>query len=465
MSTAEKLFAWTDNNANIKTFYTIGQSVALGTRLYDSNGNDTGKTVDYLQNNTFNIKCQLTVNTVPSDATVQFNTGTVSGKTCFVPNDTSVTYTVSKTGYVSQTFTTKVSQTTQTDNRQIDLANHTITIKTSPEDATVTFDTDVGTVSGKSCTAPYGTTVTYTISKPGYLDSQSYKTTIVKTETIIAPALTMDTVTLTVTPIPSNSTVKLTSANSTGTQSGNKITVQRGSTVNYTISNTGEGYTTRTGSINLSQDTAESIRLAKPLTLINRFTGGVKDILTQALSYDKYNYVKINYAGAAGQKAYGRSSDNSILSQGTPGRGAVKSISASFKSDVTIQMIIGLQPEGSLDTCGIGGFGYDYGDSAYYVENPDGFKSKLCAGAGGGSTAISLDKIYEACGGGGVGLNLQLYNMYNITSGAGGGATGGGNSSHDKTSEIVNGLDATDANIIGYNSGNGYVEIYAESKI
>lgn len=51
----------------------------------------------------------LTINPTPADATVTFSTGTVSGNSCTVADGTSVTYTVSKTGYASETATVTVT--------------------------------------------------------------------------------------------------------------------------------------------------------------------------------------------------------------------------------------------------------------------------------------------------------------------------------------------------------------------
>ena len=56
------------------------------------------------------ISCTITINPTPSDATVTFSTGTVSGKSCTVTDGTSVTYTVSKTGYVTKTATLRVTK-------------------------------------------------------------------------------------------------------------------------------------------------------------------------------------------------------------------------------------------------------------------------------------------------------------------------------------------------------------------
>lgn len=51
----------------------------------------------------------LTINPTPADATVTFSTGTVSGNSCTVVAGTSVTYTVSKSGYTTQTGTVTVN--------------------------------------------------------------------------------------------------------------------------------------------------------------------------------------------------------------------------------------------------------------------------------------------------------------------------------------------------------------------
>lgn len=50
----------------------------------------------------------LTINPTPADATVTFNKGTVSGNTCTVTEGAVVTYTVSKSGYTTQSGTVTV---------------------------------------------------------------------------------------------------------------------------------------------------------------------------------------------------------------------------------------------------------------------------------------------------------------------------------------------------------------------
>ena len=107
-----KLYAWTDTNATPNTYYTDNTTIAVNMPLYNNQGVDTGAKINYIESDgSFNVDFTLTVNTTPSDATVTFNTGTVSGKTCTVKNGTTVTYTVSKTGYAtSQTYTKIVTQ-------------------------------------------------------------------------------------------------------------------------------------------------------------------------------------------------------------------------------------------------------------------------------------------------------------------------------------------------------------------
>lgn len=55
------------------------------------------------------ITYTLTINPTPADASVTFSTGTVSGNSCTVADGTSVTYTVAKTGYASETATVTVT--------------------------------------------------------------------------------------------------------------------------------------------------------------------------------------------------------------------------------------------------------------------------------------------------------------------------------------------------------------------
>ena len=196
-----------------------------------------------------------TINPTPADSTVILTASgyTQSGNSIVVPYNTSVSYNVSRTGYATKTGSEIIIQDTTT-SISLTKNNYTITISTTPSDATVTFNT--GTISGKSCTVLYDTEVTYQISRTGYVTSQEYIKVVTQTETITAPALVKDNFTLTINPTPSNATVTF---NTSGTISGNSITVPYNTTVSYTVSAT--GYETKTQSTTVDTNKSVSVIL------------------------------------------------------------------------------------------------------------------------------------------------------------------------------------------------------------
>lgn len=124
----------------------------------------------------------LTIEPTPSNATVVLTADgfTQVGNSIVVNPGTSVSYSISRTGYITQTDTIIVN-TTQT--LQISLTHEpcTLTINPTPSDAIVIFDT--GIVSGNSCLVPYGSSVTYTVSKQ-YYTSQTQTINITSDQTI-----------------------------------------------------------------------------------------------------------------------------------------------------------------------------------------------------------------------------------------------------------------------------------------
>lgn len=174
----------------------------------------------------------LTVDTTPADAIVTFNTGIVSGHSCTIPYETEVTYTISKEGYATSIAYTRIITGNETVNAPaLTKNNYTITVNTTPSDATVNFST--GTISGHNCTVPYETTVTYIISKEGYITSQEYSKLVTQNENITAPALQKSIVTLTINPNPSDARVTLTAEGYQ--QEGNSITVSAGIPITYSV--------------------------------------------------------------------------------------------------------------------------------------------------------------------------------------------------------------------------------------
>ena len=120
----------------------------------------------------------LTINPTPEDTNVVLTAdgATQIGNTISVYYGTQVYYTVSKEHYVSVSGSTTVTDTTVIP-ISLTLENHTITISPTPPEAVITFST--GTVSGNSCTVPYGTTVNYTATLTDY-DTYSDSITVVE---------------------------------------------------------------------------------------------------------------------------------------------------------------------------------------------------------------------------------------------------------------------------------------------
>lgn len=163
---------------------------------------------------------------------------------------------------------------------------------------------------------------------------------------------------------------------------------------------------------------------------------------------EKYNYVVIEYAGAAGGGIVG----SGQVPDRNGGAGSVKKISAAIKN-IKISGIVGeIGANGGAAISGHpvsqGGSGYSNGENG-----TQGSDSPIrgYSGAGGGSTSVDFNGVvHEASAGGGA-----LMDYAGSYGGKGGGIYGGAR----KTS-VGNGNNATDPNQIGLNSGNGYVRIY-----
>jgi len=127
---------------------------------YDTIGTKDGVYLKSLDNVT------LTINPIPSDATVNFEYDgqVINNNTCIVPRGTTVTYTVSKQDYYSQTVTALVDKTT---NVYVTLSVYpALTIKTDPIDAVITLTADGYTQIGNSIAAPAGTLITCVVADP-----------------------------------------------------------------------------------------------------------------------------------------------------------------------------------------------------------------------------------------------------------------------------------------------------------
>lgn len=208
----------------------------------------------------------LTINPTPSDATVvleveggnPFDFQQV-GNSITVSPGTKVRYTVSKTDYITQSNIIEVNET-QTVNITLSETLYTYIIHPTPADATVVMTASGYTQLDNSISVPRGTTVTWSVSANNYVSQSGTKVVNDNcADNISLKAL----VEFTVTPTPNNATVTLIA---TGyTQVGNSIKVPYGTTVMWMVEKT--GYTTRSGSKIMTEDTEAQIILTEMLTL------------------------------------------------------------------------------------------------------------------------------------------------------------------------------------------------------
>lgn len=104
----------------------------------------------------------FTVVPTPSDATVTINGSTRTSYTC--PAGTTITWSVSKTGYTTQNGTYTMGASDRTEYVTLTAVNYTFTISASPSGCTVV----INNVERTSYSCPAGTEITWSVSKTGY---------------------------------------------------------------------------------------------------------------------------------------------------------------------------------------------------------------------------------------------------------------------------------------------------------
>lgn len=320
----------------------------------------------------------------------------------------------------------------------------TLTIEPTPSDATVTFD--IGDISENSTTVPYGTEVNYTVSKSGY-NTAIGSEVVISTKTTTIELTTAPTYTLTVNPTPNDAIVTF----DKGIINGNSTSVVSGTVVTYTISK--EGYTTSSpASVTVTANTivsAPPLTVAEiPETLLQRYNSGSFDYTIPS----QYNYVRFVIAGAAGGRNW-QSDGAGKYAQESPGRGAILEKTFNNISVRSVSGVVGESPIRTYSSEQYGGSGYNNGESSNRVGVTIDY---ICGGGGGGSTSLTYNNTtYEACGGSGRSSITQLNSS--LYGGKGGGTYGGAR----QTGSYTNGNDATNPDLVDYNSGSGYIEIYA----
>lgn len=181
-----------------------------------------------------------------------------------------------------------------------------------------------------------------------------------------------------------------------------------------------------------------------------------------AIPTGKFQYVYIEYAGAAGQQFAIRNEDGAIFFLGDVGAGSIMAISRPVTKGQVISGIVGQQPEKSINNVS-GGSGYNNGGNGGSWDQ-SGVTSGAFSSGGGGSTGVVVDgTTYEASGGSGCGGRFATW--FDLYGGAGGGNYGGAvETTLTPTGEPLlwcrNGKNATDPNRRGNNYGSGYVKIW-----
>lgn len=251
----------------------------------------------------------LTIVPTPNDATVTFSTGTVSGNTCTVAIGTSVTYTVSKTHYNTESATVTVDADMSV---SVSLTEtlYTYTIDSVPVDATVTLTASGYTQSGNSISVPYNTSVDWSVSKDHYT-TQSGTKTVTQTETDTVELVLVNH-TLTISPTPNDATVVLTAAGYS--QVGNTITVPYGTSVDYSVSK--DHYNTISNTVTVTSDNTISIQLTEILYTytINPTPNDANVVLTAAGYTQSDNSITVPYNTSVSWTVY---ADHYITQSGT----------------------------------------------------------------------------------------------------------------------------------------------------
>lgn len=182
---------------------------------------------------------ELTFNITPEDANAVISvtspeTAKVSGNVVKVNAGETVEYTITAEGYEDKSGSEKVDST-KSISVELTKKQVTLTIKTTPEEATVKFDQ--GEVDpDKAITVDYNTEVSYTVSAEGYKDSTGSQRVTEDTE--VPVNLEKKQVTLTLNITPEGSTILFDDEPS----ESNSKTVDYGSNVKYKVSL--EGYKT-----------------------------------------------------------------------------------------------------------------------------------------------------------------------------------------------------------------------------
>lgn len=190
------------------------------------------------------VQYTYTINASPSGSIIRINGKVRNFITA--PYGTLIEWSVEKTGYETQSGSFYLTGN-RTDDIQLEVIQHTFTINATPVDAIVMINGAERT----SFTAPYGTLITWSVSKEHYV-SQSGLFTLTSDHTENVN-LAVERYTYTINAAPSGVVVMINGTRRTS------ITADYGTLIEWSVSK--EHYQTQSGSFTLSSDRIDNITL------------------------------------------------------------------------------------------------------------------------------------------------------------------------------------------------------------
>ena len=197
----------------------------------------------------------------PADATITINGQTRSSITA--DYGTTINWSVSKAHYTTQSGTLTLTGNS-TINVNLVIDQHTFTITPTPADAIVV----INGVQRSTITADYGTTITWSVSKEHYVTQSN--TTTLTADTTLPVNLALEQFTFSIVSTPSNATKVINGV------ARSSFTTDYGTTINWTVSKT--DYTSESGSYVLYEDHVENVVL-EPQTIIEGTVSSTNAVL------------------------------------------------------------------------------------------------------------------------------------------------------------------------------------------
>ena len=234
-------------------------------------------TGDYTQNVELTpVKHSFTINPIPNDATVVING--VERKSITADYGTPITWSVSREGYTSRTGSSVIGLVDETINVGLVINQYTLTIASTPADATVTINGE----RRNSITADYGTPISWVVEAVGHI-TQSGNTVLSKDSTISVnlEAVKYD---FSIESTPADATVIING------QERTSITADYNTLITWSVKKT--GYAAQSGTLNLTSNFKQIVNLA---ILQCTFTVSADDIFKVIINGEERRSITADY--------------------------------------------------------------------------------------------------------------------------------------------------------------------------